>query len=89
MPCEGILPTPKCEHQCEDGYKMTYDQDKHFGECNNILKILNYENVVNVRQCKMYYKGMCLYDSLNRASWHLYDMKAMSTSILKQNMGTL
>lgn len=26
-----ILPTPKCDHHCEDGYKVDYKNDKHYG----------------------------------------------------------
>ncbi|XP_065651803.1 cathepsin B isoform X4 [Hydra vulgaris] len=30
-PCNGSLPTPKCEKVCEKGYNITYKKDKHYG----------------------------------------------------------
>lgn len=30
-PCKGELPTPKCVKKCEEGYNVTYTDDKHFG----------------------------------------------------------
>ncbi|XP_052823557.1 cathepsin B isoform X1 [Octopus bimaculoides] len=30
-PCKGELPTPACERHCEQGYNMTYENDKHYG----------------------------------------------------------
>lgn len=30
-PCSGDSPTPKCVNQCEAGYKVSYDKDKHYG----------------------------------------------------------
>ncbi|CAD6192882.1 unnamed protein product [Caenorhabditis auriculariae] len=33
QPCpSNIYPTNKCEHKCQAGYSLTYDQDKHFGK---------------------------------------------------------
>uniref|UniRef100_A0A646QG84 CathepsinB n=1 Tax=Hemiscolopendra marginata TaxID=943146 RepID=A0A646QG84_9MYRI len=29
--CQGDLPTPKCQHVCEQGYNISYPKDKHFG----------------------------------------------------------
>ncbi|KAJ8321806.1 hypothetical protein KUTeg_000277 [Tegillarca granosa] len=32
-PCgKDIEPTPDCSHKCEDGYKFSYDKDKHYGK---------------------------------------------------------
>ncbi len=32
MQCQGEEPTPKCRHQCIDGYPTPFTQDKHHGE---------------------------------------------------------
>ena len=38
--CNSSLdPTPKCEHQCEDSYKVSYDSDRHYGKPIIKLKI--------------------------------------------------
>ncbi|XP_070534323.1 cathepsin B-like [Ptychodera flava] len=31
QPCGDIVPTPKCVKSCEEGYNVTYENDKHFG----------------------------------------------------------
>lgn len=32
-PCgKDIEPTPECSHKCEDGYKLSYNKDKHYGK---------------------------------------------------------
>jgi len=31
-PCGDIVPTPKCQRKCIDGYKLSYKADKHFGK---------------------------------------------------------
>eukprot|EP00914_Ancora_sagittata_P004214 GHVO01009263.1.p1 GENE.GHVO01009263.1~~GHVO01009263.1.p1 ORF type:complete len:337 (+),score=29.47 GHVO01009263.1:110-1120(+) len=31
LPCSGEGPTPKCVTQCEDSYKVSYEDDKKFG----------------------------------------------------------
>ncbi len=30
-PCSGSMHTPACKKTCEEGYKLTYEQDKHRG----------------------------------------------------------
>lgn len=30
-PCGATVSTPKCEKSCENGYDVSYSQDKHFG----------------------------------------------------------
>jgi hypothetical protein len=32
IPCEEGRSTPRCVKQCEEGYDVPYNKDKHFGE---------------------------------------------------------
>lgn len=31
-PCKGTVDTPKCEKKCEPNYKVSYENDKHYGK---------------------------------------------------------
>lgn len=30
--CSGMEPTPSCHKECESGYSISYDKDKHYGK---------------------------------------------------------
>ncbi|XP_060571629.1 cathepsin B-like [Ruditapes philippinarum] len=37
-PCKGDGPTPRCSKRCEDGYNVTFKDDKHHGNCKSETK---------------------------------------------------
>jgi len=47
-PCEKV-PTPECVKQCESGYKLSYENDKHFGKFNARCSILCQRDYIAVQ----------------------------------------
>ena len=36
-PCKGDSPTPRCEKQCEAGYNVSFEADKHYGKLKHTI----------------------------------------------------
>lgn len=50
-PCKGDSPTPRCEKQCEAGYNVSFEADKHYG--NRPYLVRGEENIME----ELYTKG--------------------------------
>lgn len=51
-PCKGIGPTPKCKNSCEQGYNVSYNDDKHYGRCINLFAFHSFQYYQSI--CKLF-----------------------------------